>query len=315
MKEIGGGIVSAACSRTRLSEPQDAWLIVWRRSLLTNTDTMELLILGMLIGVGAARRKSLTKALAKGYMALEETTTHLRADMKDAIEEAKAEQEKEQTEPDKTDLAANAEIVSLHEEAATGYTGTAPILTIQETGRTSDSYSETYVEPTPKAEAESSSTQKPLVSLFKGVARGILAVTDATRSAAAHMREDMRDAVEEARYEREQDAVKRTDTAVSEPSLFTETPAVFEPQVLVMPVSVKAVKTRKTAAKSTEAAAEDAVKPKRRGRPAGVTAAATATSTAKSPVKRTRVVKPKTAASEPTSSDTQAVDTAVPLEI
>ena len=252
---------------------------------------MELLILGMLIGVGAAKRKSVTKALAKGYMALEETTTHLRADMQDAIEEARSEQEKERNEPDTTDHTANAEMVSLHEEAATGYMGTAPILTIQDTGRMSGSTTETIVEPTPKAVSES--TQKPLASFFKGVARGIMSVTDATRSAAAHMREDMRDAVEEARYEREQETAKRASTVTTEePSLFTDTSAAVEPEIPAVTAEPQAVKTRKTTAKNAaKTLVADEAAPRRRGRSAG--AKATSVPAPKAPVKRTRTVKPK----------------------
>ena len=53
---------------------------------------MELLILGLALGVGAAKRKEVTKAVVKGYMTVSEktreVTAHLKEDMRDAVEEA-----------------------------------------------------------------------------------------------------------------------------------------------------------------------------------------------------------------------------------
>ena len=43
-------------------------------------------------------------------------------------------------------------------------------------------------------------------SIMKPIAKGYLALSDRIREMTANMREDMRDAVEEARYERERDA-------------------------------------------------------------------------------------------------------------
>lgn len=151
---------------------------------------MELLVLGLLLGAGAAKRKEVAKALAKGYMTAAETTAHLREDMRAAIEEAQMEQDRKSTSLDEFDLAASEERFNLAEGAAfdhhATHDGTLPI------------------------DPDSTDRPKASRSVLKSVAKSLFAISELTRSASATIREDLRDAVEEARYEREQASNRRT---------------------------------------------------------------------------------------------------------
>ena len=186
---------------------------------------MELLVLGMLIGAGAARRKSVTKAFAKGYLALAETSGHLKQDLHEAISEARAEQELDIANEPIGVGASDIEVAALHEEAdgdhhdeettqtslseITGLTASKPGVRhglngdgLHPHASQNESVSE---EHSVKEHQEPLETEhrKATVSMLKGMAKGFLRVADITRGAAARVREDMKDAVEEAKYERE----------------------------------------------------------------------------------------------------------------
>jgi hypothetical protein len=159
---------------------------------------MELFVLGLVFGVGAAKRKAVTKAVAKGYMAVTDRTksaaSALREDMRDAIEEARYEREVNDEAQEGDAGAQDVEAVALHEETLD------------------------LPAAVPAAEA------KPKGSIMKSLVRGYVAMTDKTRQAAAGLREEVRDAIEEARYEREQAAL-RAEQEADAPETVAETAA------------------------------------------------------------------------------------------
>src|SRR5580658_9712183 len=81
---------------------------------------MELFVLGLVFGAATAQGKAVTKAVAKGYMAVSEKTKEvvstLREDMRGAIDEARTERDQDETEPEATGH--DAEALALQEEIA-----------------------------------------------------------------------------------------------------------------------------------------------------------------------------------------------------
>src|SRR5580700_9409504 len=81
---------------------------------------MELFVLGLVFGAATAQGKAVTKAVAKGYMAVSDKTREvvstLREDMRGAIEEARV--ERDQDEPEAEPAGHEAEALALREEAA-----------------------------------------------------------------------------------------------------------------------------------------------------------------------------------------------------
>jgi len=162
---------------------------------------MELFVLGLVLGVGGAKRKAVTKAVAKGYMAVTEktrtVTSAMREDMRDAVEEARAESDHNDEMPVSTEEV-DEEFVALHEETISPDSGAASNPAVGAIG----------------------ATGKSRGSLLKSLARGYVKVTEHARLGAAGLREEMRDAIEEARYEREQAGLHvETATAKTEVSI------------------------------------------------------------------------------------------------
>ena len=202
---------------------------------------MELLVLGVLIGAGAARRKSVTKAMAKGYLAMAETSSHLRQDLNDAILEARADQAREAAAIELEAIDSQCDVMLDQNEMNADYVVSTPTLTVVENIITGGDPNNLDMEAT-CADLDAECTQagqRASVQLMKGVAKGFMKIADITRNAATHVREDMRDAMEEARYEREQSASKKENTLADELDLLDFT-VIIEPEVLV-PVFVEAV--------------------------------------------------------------------------
>jgi hypothetical protein len=244
---------------------------------------MELLVLGVLLGAGAARRKEVTKALAKGYMAVAETSAHLREDMRAAIKEAQIEQDREPPYPETSGLDASEEMLALQEEADSGPPAAKAIK--------------------PAVKPDSTDQPKPARSLLKSVARGFLEVAEKTRSATAHVREDLRDAVEEARYEREQAASRRAARSVPEETIVPGGKKAIKP---------KAASTVKTAPPNTpKKAATPAAKPQaQRTTTQKTTAAAPATKAATQQTRPTKAAPPDSGA-QPMAAETKAETTQI----
>jgi hypothetical protein len=81
----------------------------------------------------------------------------------------------------------------------------------------------------------------------KAMAKAYLAMEERTAGMMANMREDMRDAIEEARYEREQEAVLREQAAV----------AAAMDEADEVPLAAQATSPRKTRRRTTSAPAAD----------------------------------------------------------
>lgn len=180
---------------------------------------MELLIIGIVLGVGASKTKAVTKAVAKGYMTLADKTKStadgLREDMRDAIEEVRTEQDENALIVSDRDPAT--ETLAL-QEAATHPSGD----TVSSSASTTHSLEAMPMDipvsvPATGAAAStsvvvSSQNKKPGINIMKSLAKGYIAVTEKTRNATASFREDMRDAIEEARYERSQEIQRKAST-------------------------------------------------------------------------------------------------------
>ena len=155
---------------------------------------MELLLLGLVVGVGAAKRKEVTKAVYKSYMAVsektKEVTSNLKEDMRDAVEEARREQDIE--------ILADASYVDIHNNQHDVSQNVVVNNEVPPKGEPShqDGHDTT-----------GNNGHKAPTNMLKGLAKSMLAVSDRTRSTMAHMREEMRDAIEEARFEHEQKAM------------------------------------------------------------------------------------------------------------
>ncbi len=214
---------------------------------------MELLVLGVLIGAGAARRKAVTKAMAKGYLAIAETSTHLRQDFNDAIIEAKADQARDASFASEEALDNEDEIAPRHELEFPDYVLSTPTLTVIDTFRTAGDADDLHAE-TPLADDrldEETKDTKTSVLLFKGVAKSFLKIAEITRSAASTMREDLRDAVEEAKYERELAAAKKDEFVVVVEETCVSA-VVVEPEPIVIETIVVAPVERNGAAKTSQ---------------------------------------------------------------
>ena len=197
---------------------------------------MELLILGVLLGAGAARRKAVTKAVAKGYLALAETSSHMRQDLNDAISEAKADQVREAANIDLEEGDLDGAPMSDNDDLTSDYAVTVPTLTVIETFRTAGDVNDLGLDTEYKYSAidvdDTAKDHKASRLMLKGVAKGFMKLADLTRSAATHVREDLRDAVEEAKYEREQEACKKEATVAEEVDLF-DFKVVSEPEFVI----------------------------------------------------------------------------------
>jgi hypothetical protein len=186
-----------------------------------------------------------TKSVAKSYMAVTDktktVTTAIREDMRDAVEEARTEADRDMVALDAVpgipEGEIDAEYVALHEET---------ISTPVTVGNGS-------------AEVEPAAEAKPRGSLFKSLAKSYVAVTEKTRSAAAGLREEVRDAIEEARYEREQAALRAQQTGAeleaSVDAVAVETPEAPSPAT----VAVQAGEEQKTKRKYTKRAKVEAI--------------------------------------------------------
>lgn len=233
---------------------------------------MELLVLGLLVGAGAAKRKEVTKALAKGYMAVAETSTHLREDMQAAIEEARVERDHESAHPDLSDSVSydtSEDMLALQDEAASGHAAPARLKADE-----------------PAAEPNRMGKPKPSLNIFKSVAKSCLSVVEMGRSATAHVREDIRDAVEEARYEREQAASRRT-TSVPNLAGASGGKKVGRPKGAASAKKVSPSTKQKAAAPAAKPQAKRAVTPKTKATPT-----AARTSAKARPSKATAAAKP-----------------------
>jgi hypothetical protein len=207
---------------------------------------MELFVLGLVFGVGAAKRKAVTKAVAKSYMAVTEKTKTvadtLREDMRDAVAEARFQEDQNAADLDQAPGIHEGEFheewIALHEETAA-----APAVA------GSDS-----------AAAEPIAEAKPRGSLLKSLAKSYVAVSEKTRHAAAGLREEMRDAIEEARYEREQAAL-RAQQVTTEPEISVDAVAVEtaeEETVVATAAPVKPVEEPRVKRKYTRATPSEA---------------------------------------------------------
>jgi hypothetical protein len=161
---------------------------------------MELFILGLVLGVGAAKGKAVTKALAKGYMTVADkaknTADHLREDLNGALEEARQDREHEEMISATPDIDTGAETVALYEEAAT-------VSALHDSASILDGDAQPST-----VKLAATGKPKPPLNIMKRVAKSYLIVSEKTRGAVASIREDMQDAIEEARYERERSALR-----------------------------------------------------------------------------------------------------------
>jgi hypothetical protein len=164
---------------------------------------MELFVLGLVFGAATAQGKAVTKAVAKGYMAVSEKTREvvstLREDMRGAIDEARVERDQDEAEPEATGH--DAEALALQEE-------TAPTVTIA---------SATTVPPAATPSSTAQPKQTPAV--MKSLAKRYMVMTEKTREAVSGIRENVRDAIEEARYERELAAQRAAQQAESDAAI------------------------------------------------------------------------------------------------
>lgn len=267
---------------------------------------MELLILGLALGVGAAKRKEVTKAVVKGYMTISEktreVTAHLKEDMRDAVEEARYEQDLLVSEAPAAEMDTSTERVVLHEEAAAA--------------------DAVHVTAASVAAASVEAGRKVQTGLFKGLAKSYLAMTEKTRSTVAQMREEMRDAVEEARFEREHDTAKAETVVTADPipdssvSEHMHAPIVtVAPAGDTVPETPPAKRRGRPAGKQTVLVAPagdtvpEATPAKRRGRPAGKKAVVEIVA-----VKAPRRLKPKTTKSaepETPTERSERIETAI----
>lgn len=165
--------------------------------------------MGLIFGAGTAKGKAITKAVAKGYMAVSEKTTdvmsRMREDMRDAVEEARYEREQEETAYHADDPDHDAEAVALQEEAASG----------EAAHRVAGPMSPAVAAPIaaePAAVSTATGKVKSSPKVIKSLARGYMTVSEKTRDAMSGLRENMRDAIEEARYERERAAQRAAQT-------------------------------------------------------------------------------------------------------
>jgi hypothetical protein len=244
---------------------------------------MELFVIGLVFGAATAQGKAVTKAVAKGYMAVSEKTREvvstLREDMRGAIDEARVERDQDET--DQEIAGHDAEALALREE-------TTPIPVVASAASASAEAS-----PAPAAKAK----QTPTV--MKSLAKRYMLMTEKTRDAVSGIRENVRDAIEEARYERELAAQR---TAAQAESEGTEEPA---HEVVAAPTPVKnktAVAARSTRTKASAVkATSEPVKPARSTRtktsvPKAASASATVPATnAAAPTKRGRPKKTEAA--------------------
>ena len=185
---------------------------------------MELFVLGLVFGAATAQGKAVTKAVAKGYLTVSDKTREvvstLREDMRGAIEEARTEREQDESE---SDIAVHdAEVLALREEASPvdlkpkqPVAATRPLASA--TGSTATAV------PTSSVAAKQSPT------VMKSLAKKYMAMTEKTRDAVSGIRENVRDAIEEARYEREL-AAQRTNHAESEAAAPADE-VIFSPDV------------------------------------------------------------------------------------
>jgi len=193
---------------------------------------MELFVLGLVFGAATAQGKAVTKAVAKGYMAVSDKTREvvstLREDMRGAIEEARTERDLDES--DSEVAGHDAEELALREE-------TAQIEPIQRNVTTS----------TETSAAASTVTAKQSPTVMKSIAKKYMAMTEKTRDAVAGIRENVRDAIEEARYEREL-AAQRAAQAEAEGAAATEAASEATPEA----VPVKKSKVSKTRVENTK---------------------------------------------------------------
>ncbi len=193
---------------------------------------MELFVLGLVFGAATAQGKAVTKAVAKGYMAVSEKTREvvstLREDMRGAIDEARTERDQDETvsEPDGHD----AEALALREETAPP----APVA--------SAAVASASAAAAPKVKSK----QSPVM---KSLAKRYMEMTEKTRDAVSGIRENVRDAIEEARYERELAAQRAAETAPE----MVDTPAepVIEAPVAAAPRTKRAYTPRQTRTKAS----------------------------------------------------------------
>jgi ribosome recycling factor len=201
---------------------------------------MELFVLGLVFGAATAQGKAVTKAVAKGYMAVSEktreTVSTLREDMREAIDEARTERDKDDSEP----------LVSNHDsEALALMEETVPI---------------NLVESAPPVAAPVAAVSKPKQSpmVMKSLAKRYLAMTEKTRDAVSGIRENVRDAIEEARYERElaaQRAAKAEADATPTIDAEVDTVTIAETKQTAAPTA----KTKIASGRSTRTKAPSAV--------------------------------------------------------
>lgn len=229
---------------------------------------MELFIIGLIFGVGAAKTKEVTKAVAKGYMTLADKTKSaadsLRGDMQDAIEEVRAEQDENTLLVSDSDMATE----SLALQEATSHPSVGGDTTISSASRTHSLEAMPMDIPITGAAATPmvvvSQGKKSGLNIMKGLAKGYIAVTEKTKNATASFREDMRDAIEEARYERNQEIQRKATADAYTPPLEMMEPVYPESnEVTTTEVSleVDTPDTKPVAKKSTPAPANAAKKP------------------------------------------------------